>query len=56
MGQAGLCPARPGPQAPLEREGENQGVGMDAGMEGEQEGRGTPPQKETAAENRRGKG
>lgn len=50
MGQAGLRPAWPGPRDPLEREGENQGVGMDAGMEGEQEPlRKTKPRRKTAA-------
>ena len=51
MGRAGLRPARPGPRDPLEREWKNLGVGTDAGMEGEQEGRRNP----SAKRNRGGK-
>lgn len=54
MGQAGLCPARSGSPDPPEREWKNLGVGTDARMEGEQEGRRNPSANETAAENRRG--
>lgn len=51
MGRAGLCPARSGPPDPPEREWKNLGVGTDARMEGEQEGRRNP----SAKRNRGGK-
>ena len=54
MGRAGLRPARPGPQTRQKGNGKTWALARTRGWKGSRRGEGTPPQNETAAENRRG--